>query len=698
MDASTISKDLITIPIPIARGGINKDIEPTSLEGVFTPFMLNMIIEPRRIRKRLGYSKLGLNLPLTGIGMKLIDYVDARGTIHTIALTTTHAYEYQPSTDLWLQITPSIDLDDCDSEWTAGSGDTIAYDTKNMIDDEAIGFIRESGSLKITLVAERVDGNQLAYKDIDSADIHLMTHIGFWIKSSIKLNASALEIVISEDVHAGEKSGALGTDYLECLTTELAADTWTFVCLAKTLTNFDAVVSCSIYANTTIAIGTIIHLDDIRAYDEMAGDVDKPVSCALATDIVEFIGNGGLAQIISNGVDDLFYYEGDSGDVLTTLVHGYTSFENCVSIAEFWNHFMLINFNNGDQNVRSVAWADIGNVDLFDPDTGTGGLSYLTDSIGKIIQTAKLRSELILYSTRSITTCRYHGGTIIFLFPTFVFQTGLLTANAIIERNNYHQFIGMDQRIYEYKGGSQLDPIGRNIEKSLFGELDSSKRAKVVCEYDEVLDRSYFAFPRAQDTYAKAAYCVNDRQPEKPWEYFEFANDIRSIEMHENQITYYCDSSRFAGIHCDEGAFRCDTSFGEDDYPIMISISSDGYVYRHDEELGKDDDVDIECEYQTQDITVDKEEHFGRWEWFTFITKSRLAGGTVSVFYSDDEGDSWVEFDDSPVTLTSAWTVNRLPLDHVSRKIRYRFHQLSSADLQIRDDMHTAVILETARS
>ena len=93
MDAQKIAKDLITIPIPIARGGINKDIEPTSLEGVYTPYMLNMIIEPRRIRKRLGYAKLGTNLPLTGSGIKLLEYIDARGVIHTLAITTTHAYE-----------------------------------------------------------------------------------------------------------------------------------------------------------------------------------------------------------------------------------------------------------------------------------------------------------------------------------------------------------------------------------------------------------------------------------------------------------------------------------------------------------------------------------------------------------------------------------------------------------------------------
>lgn len=686
MEQSKVAKSLITIPIPIARGGINKDVEPTSLEGVFTPHMLNMIIDPSRIRKRLGYSKLGLNLPLSGTGMKLLEYIDARGTIHTLAFTTTHAYEYQSSTDLWLQITPSIDLEGCDDGWTQGSGDTIAYDT----DD----FIRESGSLEITLVAQRVDGNQLAYKDISSVDVTSMARIGFWIKSSIALAANALEIVISESNHAtGEKTGT----YVEVLTTALAVDTWKFVSVAKALSpDYNAVISCSIYANATIASGTVIRLDDIRAYNELTGNVDKPISCSLATDTNEFGDNGGLAQVISNQADDLLYYEGDSGDVFATLVHGYAGFVNCVSIAEFWNHFLLINFNSGNQNVRSVAWADVGDIDDFSD--GTSGLSYLTDSSGKIIRASKLKADLILYSTRSITTCRYHGGSIVFLFPTLIYRTGMLTSESIVELLNLHQFIGSDQRIYEYVGGSQLRPIGKNIERSFFSELDISKKARIICGYDEALDRSYFCFPRAQDTYAKAAYCLNLGQPEKPWEYFEFADDIRSFAMHENQINLYCDSARFSGIYCDEASFYCDASFGEANYPIMITISNDGYVFQHDEAFGKDDDANITCEYQTQDLTVDKEKHFARWEWFTFVAKSVLAGGTVSVYYSDNDGVTWTEFDDSPVTLTTAWSVSSLPLDNVSRKIRYRFYQNSSADLQIRDDMHTSFVLETSRN
>ena len=75
----------------------------------------------------------------------------------------------------------------------------------------------------------------MGYKDISSVDISAHSHIGFWIRSSTNLSANALEVVVSESNHAsGEKTGT----YVECLSTALTADAWTFVCLEKTLTDF----------------------------------------------------------------------------------------------------------------------------------------------------------------------------------------------------------------------------------------------------------------------------------------------------------------------------------------------------------------------------------------------------------------------------------------------------------------------------
>lgn len=673
---------MVTVPIPIARNGINKDIEPTSLEGVFTPWMKNMLLEPNMIKKRLGYSQLGSNLPLTGTGMKLHQYVDARGNVHLLAMTTTHAYEYDTTAGTWILITPSKVLDACESGWTAGTNVTNADSTTH---------VQGTYSQSFTLTAARADGDKLGYTDFTAVDVSAKTYVGFWIRASAALAASALEVVVCEAAN-GAKTGT----YVESLSTALAADTWTFVCLAKTLTSCNAVISIGLYANATLANGLVIYLDDVRGFKPFGTSASKRWSCDTVTDLNYFTGNGGSALVLTNQVDDLYYYEGDSGDVFATLVHGYTSFATCDVVAEFWNHLLLGNFTTSARASRSIACADIGDID--DWTTGTSNLFYLTDSIGQIRDIVKLGADAVIYSDYSVTICRYRGGDIVFVFPTLIYHTGIFSPKAAWGTETVHYFLGSDLRVHKYANGAHLFNIGRPIEASLFAEADVSKKAQMLSGYDAGRDRLYFAFPKASQDYSKNAYVLNRRYENEPWEYYEFADSMCSFALFENPASaWYCDDAAWTDIYCDEIDMYCDDSYGQAGYPMTVFLSDDGYVFKLDAYSGMDDASNIECEYQTQDLTIDKEEHFGRWEKFGFTARSDIISGTVSVFYSGDGSEAWTEFDESPVTLTNAWHTSRLAMDATSRKMRFRFLQNSACDLKIRDDMHALVKLRTAR-
>ncbi|MHA2266056.1 MAG: hypothetical protein ACXAEN_26990, partial [Candidatus Thorarchaeota archaeon] len=387
--------------------------------------------------------------------------------------------------------------------------------------------------------------------------------------------------------------------------------------------------------------------------------------------------------------------EGEAGSVFATLAHTYASFANCKNIIEFWNHFMLINFNDGNQNIRSLAFASAGDIDEWT--IGTSGANTLTDSIGEINDVVKLGADLILYSEHSVTTCRYRGGSVLFTFPTLIYRTGTLTANSSWGTATVHYFVGTDQKIYMYAGGAHLFGVGKPIDRSFFAEADISKKQHMVTGYDPGRDRLHFCFARPQDTYAQAAYVINRREEGDPWEYYEFANTVRSYSIFENQSDWYCDDSAWSGIYCDEIDLYCDDAYTQSGYPISVFLSGDGYVFRLDEITGSDNGTEIACDYHTQDLTVDREEHFGRWLKFGFTAKSGIASSTVDVFYSTDGGDSWTEFNDSPVTLTSDWATTRLGFDAVSRKVRFKFYQKSTTDLQIRNDMHVVVLPRTAR-
>ncbi len=421
---------------------------------------------------------------------------------------------------------------------------------------------------------------------------------------------------------------------------------------------------------------------EITPGTEFSGDEGNRFSHCLAVDDTEFANNGGTALIISNGVDDIHYYEGDSADVFTILEHDFPSFGNVKEVEEFWNHFFLINYNDGGNRVRGLAFADSGNLDTWS--VGTSGSTTLTDSRGNLLRAVKLGPYMILYSEKSITVCHYYGGDTIFSFPTMVYETGLLAAKAVWGSVNVHLFLGTDQRVYGYFGGTDLDLAGLRIEDSLFAELDVSKKNHVCSGIDIGKHMIHFCYPRASDDYARVSYAIDYKRQGRPWEYHLFANTIRSLAVFENFVSWYCDDTVKKDLYCDEEDFYCDDSYGQTGYPQTAILSHDGYVFKLDEATGKDDAADIEFELWTPEFSVDAEETIGRWLWFSFTAMSAVVGSTVYVYYSTDGGTSWVELTDSPVTLQTSWRTHRLPLTVTDRRIMFRFYQLSSKDIQLR--------------
>jgi len=523
--------------VPIA--GINRDTEPTQFgETPYSPYMKNAIIELSKIRKRRGYSQLGsASLPLSGVGMELINYRDATGDTHLIALTTTKAYLYDTANDTWDDITPL-------------SGD-------------------------------------------------------------------------------------------------------------------------------------------------FGGGVDNRFSWCRATDTAEFPNNGGDALLISNGVDDVYAYEGDAGDKFAVLAHLFPSFASVDEIQEFWNHLFFLNYNNGSQAVRGLAFADAGNVDTWS--SGTSGSTTLTDSLGDISRVKKLGPYMIIYSEASITVCRFYGGDTIFEFPTLVYETGLLSPKAIWDSVNVHYFLGTDQKIYGYFGGTELQQVGDRIEDALFAELDVSKKAKIATGHDISRRKIHFFYPRSGDTYPIASYAMNYKHPGLPWEYHEFADTVRDFSTFESFYSWYCDDTDKKDLYCDEQAFYCDDSYGQTAYPLAVFLSDDGYIFKLDEATGYDDATAIEFELQSPEFTIDAEETFGRWLWFSFTAMSAVASSTINVYYSTDSGTTWVELTDSPVSLTTDWVTYRLPLTVSSRRIMFKIYQNSAKDVQLRGLLRCKVVPSTDR-
>ena len=671
-----------TYNIPAAIQGVDRDSERSLIAKSLSPYMKNMVVENTKVRKFLGYEFIGdASLPLTGNGIEIINYTDARGGRHMIALTTTDAYLYDGSADTWNKITPNIVVEDCEDVWAGGVGDTIASD----IVDFKIG----SASSKVTLVSGRVADNQLMAEDISSADYSSHTHIGFWIKSSIQILAGDVSIVVSEDnIATGLISGVEGTDYVRCsLDVTLAADTWTFYSIAKTLTNLDAVISVGLYADDSIASGAVIRVDDIRAYSPFTGDDDNRWSHDVFTDAAAFTLNSGDALIISNGTDDgLFFYEGYTNDYFKPVDTGITDFENAKEISSFWNYAFLWNYKAGQQLVRSWKRSPVGDIEDF---TGAGSaFGTLTDSIGDIVRVKKLGYDSIIYSNNSITTAVKSGGPTIFEFPTLVYETGLFAPKAIWDFVNVHYFLGTDQKFYGYSGGQVLNEIGLGIELTFFKSLNVSKKSRITFGIDPNRHKLYCWYPDSSSDFGKSYYAYNYRAPIKSWEFGCFGHNVRDLSLFSGEVDYYTDSALFDGVYCDEVSLYCDESSLQSGYPIPVFIDSDGNTYKITEATGTFAGDQIDCEYQTLDFSENLEQFSSRFAWVSFNLMSLFSGDFVTVQYAVDQdidNDIWTTLVDSPIALTKQWTEYRLPLDVVGRRISFRLLQNDgSKDLQIR--------------
>jgi len=562
-------QDNITIPIAYNRigqriGGLNKNDEPVGFSGQFSPYMKNFVVESSCIRKRLGYNKLGTNLPLSGTGAGLYKYVDATGVSHLIALTSTNAYEYNATLDAWDDISP-------ETVRTVYTPDSITIQTP--------------------------DGQSL---------------------------------LVSEP--------ASGTSF--------------------------------------------------------TGGEDNKFRFAVVTDSTAFTNNGGTAAVLTNGIDDLYFYEGNAGCRLATLTHAFPNFANCLDIVEFYNHFFLFNYNDGSQRARGLAFAEAGDVTSWSGPTASA--TTLTDSVGSVSRALKLGLYLIIYSTESISICEYIGGSTIFSIPTVFYQAGLISPGAVWPFTDYHIFIGSDQRVHKYAGSNRSDDVGYRVDCALFSEMDYEHKDRIVAGYDSTRKKLYFFIPTPSSVTPKSAYVLSPDMYGEPWEYHEFADTVCSMAVLEAKPEYYCDDTTEQTGYCDEATDYCDSVYSQSGAPICVFLSSDSYVYKLDESTGKDDDSDITCEYQTEDITVDEEITVDRWNWLSFVARSD-AGTDVYLSYSTDDGKTWTFAADSPISISEGWNTYRVPIDVASRKIRIKFYESSSSDFRLRESVRVGYTTQEER-
>jgi len=124
-------------------------------------------------------------------------------------------------------------LDDCESAWTAGGNVTASND--------AAVYKVGTKSVKLAVAAGAGAGQILGYKAITSVSFAGKTIVGFWIRSSIALNAGDLK-------YQADDTAALASPLESIDIPAILANTWTKVYLTLATPSADtAIISHGIY-------------------------------------------------------------------------------------------------------------------------------------------------------------------------------------------------------------------------------------------------------------------------------------------------------------------------------------------------------------------------------------------------------------------------------------------------------------------
>ena len=93
--------DLQTKRVMIASRGVNKQDDPTSFKGLYTPYMKNFYIERGSLKKHSGYDPFPSDaknrvsiIGSSGIGNNVFEFSTAHGLLETFVSTTTHIFKF----------------------------------------------------------------------------------------------------------------------------------------------------------------------------------------------------------------------------------------------------------------------------------------------------------------------------------------------------------------------------------------------------------------------------------------------------------------------------------------------------------------------------------------------------------------------------------------------------------------------------
>lgn len=342
----------------------------------------------------------------------------------------------------------------------------------------------------------------------------------------------------------------------------------------------------------------------------------------------------------------------------------------CKFIQEYKTYLVCANITGGTDISQRVQWCDTADPETWD--SGNAGSVDLIEDGEDITGMSLFGAYLCVHKESSIYLGYLVSSTNIFQFDRKATGVGTVAHGTIQSLPSGEQIFLAKDGLYLFNGvncRSLSQAINEEIRDSINSEYAHKSWSVLVREKKEV----WIGIPIGSDTVGQTVYKYN-------YETGVVLKDTRSnintawlgestssLTWDEMVGTWDAQTMRWDGAGFASGSDK--VNFG----------SSDGFTYQSSVSTMDDDGVAVNSVYESKDYQ-ESQQRMSRWNKLELWAK----GSSVKVEYSINQGSTWIEIGNSPMTLTDSYPSETSPdifyFDVVSSMIRFRFSNGNSEE------------------
>lgn len=668
-------------------GGLRLDLGSPVIPERASPNCNNVTFENGNVRKSWGEETFGrtealpfqdeesagVRQPATIMEFKVFK----KGSTVPVLMvfTTAGVYYYKMSLNHFLTVTQGAIIEDCEDTWTGVAGTSIGTYLLPW---------RGSAAILPGITGAFSGPGIVAFENFSPTDYSAFTYIHFRCsihQSSAITSLSKGDLVLDVDDTDGIASPVESFDIPAM--TKGSNDEWIEVYLPIADPDSWAAIR-SVGLRSTVAgaglSGLFFLIDDIRAVKGFTGDQDDNFSSAVLLDVndVDFLA-------WTNGSDPPQKWDQSTEFAEDLLPTGDPASYRPKWMLSYGDRLCLYN-DVGQEFPRRIYWSVAFNPEAF---TGTGsGVGDLEGVMadGDSIQRAeRLGDVAVIYGEHSIAIQQYRANNVEnpFIFSARVNTVGLAAPRALINlRGHEHVFLGWED-VYSFRGGRNVDRIGRAIRDELFRDINprAIHKSFMVQHEAERLVRLYV--PVLGSEIPNRYYELD--LIERVWsrgerDYtagtaYEFVNSTTWKDLSDN-FAIEADPWRWSGLTT-KGTRWSDFTL-ETNQDVPIYGDANGVVFRSAQNTFKIGNDSYTGVWETKDFVTKGEYRRGAMDWmeldFEVAGEGFNLGVTpvLNVSYSVDFGINFTPLG-SPISLVAEYIEYRLDFEINSSQIRFRF-------------------------